>query len=66
MTERDIARLLAEEFATRWFTLLIAQAPEKRKPGRPRLVVPEEYRGKYPYWRRQHGAAVAREMAGVA
>lgn len=38
----------------------------KNKGGRPRLFVPEQYRKKYPYWRKMHGAKMAREMAGIS
>lgn len=61
-----IAETLAHDFADRWFALLVAGVEPPRQPGRPRLVVPEQYRSKYPYWRKMYGAKVAREMAGVA
>lgn len=66
MTEQEVAREMARQFSELWLSLVLAHAPEKAKPGRPRLVIPEQYREHYPRWRRYYGAKTAREMVGLA
>lgn len=63
---RDLAVALADDFAERYIAALIASLPPRRKPGRPRLIIPQDRLHNYQNWRRYYGAKMAREMIGLA
>lgn len=66
MTHEAIAREMARPFFDEWCLQVLGWPVTAPKKGRPRLFIPSRHREQYPRWRRYHGAATARKMAGVA